>query len=96
VQIGQGRGGFYSYDGLERAPSADIHSASRIVPEWQHRTVGHLMRAVPPDWLRGRFGREIGWRVAAVQPDCALVLKGWGAFVLRPIKSHGAIAPRAG
>ena len=35
AQLGQGRGGFYSYDFLENVVGCDIHSADRIVPEWQ-------------------------------------------------------------
>jgi hypothetical protein len=33
AQLGQGRGGFYSYDFLENLIGCDIHSADRIVPE---------------------------------------------------------------
>ena len=35
AQLGQGRGGFYSYDFLENLVGCDIHSADRIVPAWQ-------------------------------------------------------------
>ncbi len=35
VQIGQGRGGFYSYDWLENLFGCDIHNASHIVSAWQ-------------------------------------------------------------
>jgi hypothetical protein len=31
IQIGQGRGGLYSYDGLENLAGCDIHSAERII-----------------------------------------------------------------
>ena len=85
VQIGQARAGFYSYDRLERMAGARIRNVDRIVPEWQRREVGELVRAVPADWMGGRFGRELGWRVAEVEPERALVLRGWGAFVLRPL-----------
>jgi hypothetical protein len=85
VQIGQDRGGFYSYDKLERMVGARVHNTDRIVPEWQQRAQGDLVRAVPPDWMGGRFGREIGWRVAEIEPGRALVLENWGAFVVRPI-----------
>src|SRR3979411_1439588 len=40
AQLGQGRGGFYSYDFLENLVGCDIHSADRIVPEWQDVEVG--------------------------------------------------------
>jgi hypothetical protein len=34
-QLGQGRGGLYSYDWLENAVFADIHSTDEILPEFQ-------------------------------------------------------------
>lgn len=87
AQIGQDRGGFYSYDRLERLVGDDIHNADRIHPEWQTVQEGDLIRAVQPDYLGGRLGRDVGWRVVEVVPGRALVLRGWGAFVLRPIDS---------
>src|SRR5688572_12875066 len=35
VQIGQDRGGFYSYDWLENLIAADIHNTDHIEPKWQ-------------------------------------------------------------
>jgi hypothetical protein len=84
VQIGQDRGGFYSHAWLENLVGANIHNADRIVPEWQQRAVGDLVRAVPPTWLGGRLGRELGWRVVELVPGRAIVLEGWGAFVVVP------------
>jgi hypothetical protein len=40
AQIGQDRGGFYSYTPLENAIGANMTNADRIHPEWQHREVG--------------------------------------------------------
>jgi hypothetical protein len=40
VQIGQGRGGFYSYEFLENLVGCDIHNADRIIPELQNLKVG--------------------------------------------------------
>jgi len=76
VQLGQDRAGFYSYDRLERLFGADIHNADRIHPEWQQVRPGDLIRAVQPDFLGGRLGRDVGWRVAEVVPGRALVLEG--------------------
>ena len=84
VQLGQDRGGFYSYDWLERLVGDDIHNADRIHPEWQTLRAGDLVRATQPDYLGGVFGRDIGWRVVRVEPGRVLVLDGWGAFVLQP------------
>ena len=37
---GRDAAGFYSYDALENLVGCDIHSADRIVPEWQDVVVG--------------------------------------------------------
>lgn len=85
AQIGQDRAGFYSYDWLERLVGDPIHNADRIVPEWQFIERGDLVRAAPPDYLGGVFGSHLGWRVTQVVPGRALVLEGWGSFVLQPV-----------
>lgn len=84
VQIGQDRGGFYSYAWLEQLAGADIHNADRIHPEWQQLKPGDLVRATQPDYLGGRLG-EPGWRVLDVVPGRAIVLENWGAFVVHPV-----------
>jgi hypothetical protein len=66
AQLGQGRGGFYSYDFLENLVGCDIHSADRVVPEWQAITVGDQVKLHP----------EVGLDVAVVEPGRALVLRG--------------------
>lgn len=88
VQIGQDRAGFYSYDWLERAYGADIQNADRIDPAWQQRSEGDMVRAVQPTYLGGMLGANLGWRVAQIEPGRAMVLDGWGAFVLNPIDAH--------
>ena len=50
VQLGQGRGGFYSYDFLENLAGCDIHSADHIVPGWQDVGVGDEVRLAPQRW----------------------------------------------
>lgn len=49
VQIGQNRGGFYSYDFLENLLRLDIHSAGSIRPEWQDLTPGSDYMSLDPD-----------------------------------------------
>src|SRR6266508_4306834 len=66
AQLGQGRGGFYSYDFLENLVGCDIHSADRIVPEWQDVAVGDEVKLHP----------EVGLEVAALEPGRSLVLRG--------------------
>jgi hypothetical protein len=66
AQLGQGRGGFYSYDVLENLVGCDIHSADRLVPEWQDTKVGDQVKLAP----------EVGLAVAVVEHGRALVLRG--------------------
>jgi hypothetical protein len=66
AQLGQGRGGFYSYDFLENLVGCDIHSADQIVPEWQSIDVGDEVNLHP----------EVGLIAAVVEPGRALVLRG--------------------
>jgi hypothetical protein len=84
IQIGQDRGGFYSYSKLENAFGARITNANRIIPEWQKRQVGELVPTVPENYLGGIFRRRLGCTVLKVVPGEALVLQGWGAFVVLP------------
>ncbi len=66
AQLGQGRGGFYSYDWLENLIGCDIHSTDRIHPEWQDLEVGDQIHLAP----------NVALTVAQVQPGRALVLHG--------------------
>ena len=47
AQMGQQRGGFYSYDWLERLAGLDIHNADRVYPEWQDIAVGDKVYLSP-------------------------------------------------
>jgi hypothetical protein len=89
VQLGQDRAGFYSYDWLERAFGADIHNRFELRPEWQSRAAGDFVPAAQAGYLRGAFGRQPGWVVSSVQPERAMVLQHWGAFVLLPTQGGG-------
>src|SRR5215469_526688 len=87
AQLGQERGGFYSYDFLENLVGCNIHSAARVVPEWQDIMPGDEFRLHP----------EVALEVADVDPGRSLLLRGgvpagnapppfdftW-AFVLQP------------
>jgi hypothetical protein len=66
AQLGQGRGGFYSYDVLENLAGCDIHSADHIVPEWQDIGVGDEVRLAP----------QVGLAVVLLEPGRWLVLRG--------------------
>ena len=66
AQMGQGRGGLYSYDGLENLAGCDIHSVDRLIPELQDPQVGELIRLGPVGYPC--------FAVASVDPARALVL----------------------
>jgi hypothetical protein len=47
VQIGQGRGGYYTYDWLENLLGLKMKNAEAINPEWQHIYAGDIIPAEP-------------------------------------------------
>ena len=73
VQIGQDRGGMYSYDGLEQVIGLEIHSAETINPAWQHLEPDDSVRLVPPGW--GPLPDGYAFRVSMVEPPHTLVLR---------------------
>jgi hypothetical protein len=66
AQLGQNRGGFYSYDLLENLVGCQIHSSDQIVPAWQDVTVGDAVNLAP----------EVALHVVTVDPPRAFVLSG--------------------
>jgi azurin len=87
AQLGQDRGGFYSYDWLERSFGLGIRNATEVRPEWQTLQPGDVIRATPPNYLSGLV-RPVAWTVAEVTPERALVLAERGAFVLQPLSDE--------
>jgi hypothetical protein len=69
VQMGQGRGGLYSYDWLENLIGLHMHSAECVRPDLQGLTVGDIIRMVPE-------GTEppLRFAVARLEPPNLLVL----------------------
>lgn len=66
LQLGQGRGGLYSYDGLENLLGLDIHSAGEILPAHQHLAPGDTVRLGKPG--------SPAFSVVQVDPGRSLVL----------------------
>jgi hypothetical protein len=100
VQMGQGRGGFYSYEFLENLAGSDIHNADRILPEHQELRAGDSFRLASAE----RYP-EAALVVDAVEPKRFVVLRSpnvggeqagpgeefgftW-AFVLAPVGATG-------
>jgi hypothetical protein len=68
VQIGQNRGGFYTYDSLENLAGLRVRSADRVHPEWQDLRVGEDYVTLDPD-------ETMKMTIAVLEPP--------GAFVVR-------------
>ena len=102
VQIGQGRAGFYSYEGIENLLGLNIHNSDRILPEFQDLKVGDMVpiapdgAGVPVAFLDPNRSLVLGGRVDE-QTKGPLALKdkspgtyyeaSWG-FFLQPIDGH--------
>ena len=67
VQLGQNRGGFYTYDALENLMGLDIHSAEAIHPEWQDLAVGEDYIALDPQGT-------MKMTIALLEPERAFVV----------------------
>ncbi|HVM19782.1 MAG TPA: hypothetical protein VM307_07465 [Egibacteraceae bacterium] len=70
AQMGQGRGGLYSYDWLENLFGCDIHSSDRILSNLQTVEVGDVIRLV-----KEGYPVDLSFEVAFVHPPRALVLR---------------------
>ena len=95
AQLGQGRGGFYTYQTLENMAGCKITNTTEILPDHQYPAVGeniYLHPTTPP------------MRIATVDPPNALVLVGspadlgseesWGKstwqFIIKPTLGGGS------
>jgi hypothetical protein len=72
AQIGQDRGGFYSYAWLENLAGCRMRNADRIHPEWQQRVAGETVLLHP----------ATGLKVLRFEPGRALVLEGGWSLVV--------------
>ena len=69
AQMGQGRGGFYSYDWLENLFGLDIQNADHVVPEWQDLEPGDTVRLAP----QGQYDGQARMRVVHLEPHRSIV-----------------------
>jgi len=69
VQIGQGRGGMYSYDWLENLFGLRMHSADTVVPELQGLGIGDTVRLVPEG-----TEPDLSFSIISLEPPSLLVL----------------------
>lgn len=101
VQLGQGRGGLYSYDWLENMVGCDIHSIDTVIPTLQHLRVGDTIRLGPEGYpfftvasivperelVLAAFPEPHEEDLPALNPARMLPAATW-AFVLRPIDGN--------
>jgi hypothetical protein len=73
AQVGQDRGGFYSYEWLENLAGCRMRNADRIYPEWQEREVGETVYL---HWASGL-------KLARFEPNRSYAFEGW-YFALEP------------
>lgn len=89
MQFGSGRAGGYSYDWIANLFGLDVHSAEVILPQFQDMKPGYEFP----------FGRYGVMRVAALQPDHAIVLCFFGGnwvstFALFPLPETTRLVSR--
>lgn len=73
VQMGQGRGGLYSFEVVEDSLELSLHhNADRLLPEWQHLVPGDTVRLAPEGWLG--LSKGVVLSVAEVIEGRAVVL----------------------
>ncbi len=70
TQIGQDRGGFYSYTWLENLFGARIRNADQLLPNLADRKVGDTVWMTPKE----RYGGKGCMRIAALEPGRSMVL----------------------
>lgn len=73
IQIGQDRGGLYTYQCLQNLFGLHYRNAERIEPNWQHLSVGDAVRLTPPNWLGFPDGATL--RVADIVDQKSIVLR---------------------
>jgi hypothetical protein len=91
VQMGGDRGGFYSYELIEKSLACPIRNADRVNPAWQGTRVGDPVPMCPE-------GGPVPYEVVAMEPGRAFILghrredrAGWHdtwQFVLRPLDAQ--------
>lgn len=82
LQIGQGRGGFYSYDDLENLFGLDIHSVDNLNPELMALAKGDIIR-LAPEAAEGQPSAP-AFRVHRIDPGRALILHSADEHTGRP------------
>jgi hypothetical protein len=85
IQLGADRGGFYSYDFIEKAMGYKTRHQDFIKPEFKEIIVGNLIRGSIDE---GSSIIPYNFRVLYVQPEETFVLDKWGTFLLKEVDSR--------
>ncbi len=85
IQLGADRGGFYSYDFIEKMLGYDTRDQDMIKPEFTEIKVGEI--------IRGSINEQrsiipYNFRVLYVKPQDAFVLDHWGTFLLIKVNNQ--------
>ncbi len=85
IQLGADRGGFYSYEFIERALGYKTRQQNSITPEFKTIAVGNI--------IRGSIDENssiipYNFRVLYVKPEDTFVLENWGTFLLEEVNNQ--------
>lgn len=72
AQIGQGKGGFYSYEALENISGLNIYNSDRVLAEFQHPKVDDMVA----------FGPEQAYPIVYCEPGRGMAIENWFDFDL--------------
>lgn len=67
AQIGQGKGGFYSYEALENMVGLKIYNADKILAEFQQPQIGDLIS----------FGPKDAYPIVIYEPGKSMAIENW-------------------
>jgi hypothetical protein len=70
AQLGQDRGGFYSYEWLENLAGCKMNNADRVHPEWQHRELGEAVHLHPAGGTGYGHSQVSGRELRGPEPHC--------------------------
>jgi hypothetical protein len=102
VQIGQGRAGFYTYEGIENLLGLNIHNSDRILSEFQNLKVGDVVPLAPDGAgipvaflepnrllvLGGRFDAQTKGPLAIEEKSAGAYYEASWGLILQPIDAH--------
>jgi hypothetical protein len=84
AQLGQDRGGFYSYEWLENLAGCEMRNADRVHPAWQRRERGETVKL---HWAHGLT-------LERFEPNRVYAFKGW-YLVLEPLNGTTRLIARS-